>query len=83
MRKVITAFAKHIEHVEEPPSEEPLLAEARKICADHFRHCDAMSVARSYERGEYDNPSDGPDREMTIALTALKRGIELGKGETK
>ena len=83
MRKVLTAFAHQIAQTEESPLEDPILTEARKICAEHFRQCEYLSVARQYEQGEYDNPHDGPDRELTIAMTALKRGIELGKGETQ
>lgn len=81
MRRTITAFATHIAHTEEPPVEDPILTEARKICAEHFRKCGSESVARSYEQGEYDNPYDGPDRELSIAMTALKRGIEISVEE--
>lgn len=77
MRRAVTALANYIAHIEEPPAEDPILTEARKICAEHFRQYGSESVARSYEQGEYDNPHGGPDRELSIAMSALKRGIQM------
>jgi hypothetical protein len=56
---------------EEPPVD-PLLVEARKVCADYFSY--AASYARDIEAGL----TDGGDP-VPIALAALRRGIELAK----
>lgn len=66
-------LARYIVAHEQPPVD-PLLVEAREIAAT----CDLSGMAnwRKFCRaGHYDGGS-----EVSIALAALKRGIELGKG---
>lgn len=70
------AFARYIAEHEEPPVD-PLLIEARGILAAHGEAMDYVdSHAAAYREGA------GDDREeMTIALAALRRGIELGEAK--
>ncbi len=64
------AFARYImEHEEEPV--DPLLEEAREICAEEIGPNKAYQC-RNGDRDGY--------IETRTALAALKRGIELGKG---
>jgi len=64
------AFARYITEHEEPPAD-PLLLEARAICASV-----AENKAYQYLDGTRDKYGD-----MEIALTALKRGIEMGEAK--
>ena len=61
------AFAKYIAEHEEPPVD-PLLVEARELCAQ-FSH---------YKKGYISGACDA-HIEVRIALMALKRGIEMGE----
>ena len=66
------AFARYIaEH--EP---DPLLVEARAICAEHWRNRRSGDFADKVIAGECDHHSD-----VASALAALRRGIEIGKGD--
>lgn len=71
----ITALALYIAQHEEPPVD-PLLAEARTICADVWESRGSKVAASQYRAGVFDAGS-GPS--MSIALAALRRGMELAK----
>ncbi len=53
---------------------DPLLIEAREICAIAYEGWQDKVSASNFHKGFRDG---GPD--MSIALAALRRGIELGK----
>jgi hypothetical protein len=60
---------------------DPLLVEAGKICERHFEAQGATVSAIKYRQGgEYHRESDP---EMSIALAALRRGIEIGEANRK
>lgn len=65
------AFAKYIAEHEEAPAD-PLLIEAREICATA-----RTAWAEGFRSGRYDETST----EVPIALAALRRGIELTKAQ--
>jgi len=70
-------FAAYIAAHEEAPVD-PLLIEAREICAQYWERCGnpvARDIARDYRNGIHD---EGDER-LTPVLVALKRGIELAK----
>lgn len=69
LHHAMTAFARYIAGHEEPPVD-PLLIEAREICASRDG-VDAVQ-ARSYRDGRHD--AGGA---VDTALAALRRGIEL------
>lgn len=76
LNAIEVAFARYIEEHEEPPVD-PLLIEARQI-ASHARRkvngsCD-FGVADQILQGQWDD-----HQLVNAALTALRRGIELGK----
>lgn len=72
------AFARYIAEHEEPPVD-PVIREARQICADELSRRGSERAAREYLAGYYDQ-CNGPN--MSIAVAALKRGMELAKTET-
>jgi hypothetical protein len=68
-----TAFARYIAEHEDPPVD-PLLIEAREICALDCEKFRLLSSAGNYRRGVNDKGDT-----LRVVITALKRGIELGK----
>lgn len=70
-RPLQVAFARYIAEHEEPPFD-PLLIEAREIAATH-----RSAWADEFRSGKYDETST----EIPVALTALRRGIELARKE--
>ena len=72
------AFARYIAEHEEPPVD-PLLVEARNICAsrwdDKFLPI-AKDIAEDFRLGRHDD-----DEGVEMVLRALRRGIEIGKGD--
>ena len=73
---LVVAFARYIAEHEEPPVD-PLLLEAREIAA-------SLAGDAAYHRNWADNVRAGKyDAEDRVqgALAALKRGIEIGKGQ--
>lgn len=68
----LRTFARYIAAHEEPPVD-PLLAEARKIAANQFK---GSSTEVNISIGNHDHESL-----VQGCLTALKRGIEIGKGQ--
>ena len=70
------AFARYIAEHEEPPVD-PLLIEAREICAAQSEEEGGnVSWAREVRCGELDDCD-----EVICTLRGLKRGIELGKSQ--
>ncbi|MXO67759.1 hypothetical protein GRI72_02790 [Altererythrobacter marinus] len=70
------AFARYIMEHEEPPVD-PLLLEAREICARAFEQDDSFSAkqfAQSVRNGDVDDVGA-----MKATRDALRRGFELGK----
>ena len=59
-----------------PP--DPLLKEAREVCAQVEEGRGSHSTAESFRTGAFDMSGV-----MEYALAALKRGIEVGKGRGK
>lgn len=66
------AFARYIAEHEEPPVD-PLLIEAREVCARHFEDSHQGAHGVSYRYGTWDDMDT-----VQIALAAIKRGIEIG-----
>ena len=60
-----------------PEPVDPLLIEAREICARYFDEQNLPAAARSYRSGKNDNEGDIGECELPIALAALRRGMEL------
>ena len=73
---ISTAFARYIAKHEEPPVD-PLLIEAREVWAREREESGNSRVAALYRAGRYDS-----DPAIKTALAALKRGIEIGKGQS-
>ena len=73
-----TIIADMIAKYEQPPVD-PLLQEAREICAARFDAENNRSVASDYRSGLFDND----DKELSIALAALKRGMEIEREKSK
>ncbi len=73
---IFTAFAAYIAAHEEPPID-PLLIEARRIvsCAKSGRY--SPSEEKAIDEGRYDNQEP-----IQVALTCLKRGMELAKEQS-
>jgi hypothetical protein len=69
----VVAFARYIAEHEDPPVD-PLLIEAREICALDCEKFRLLSSAGNYRRGVNDKGDT-----LRVVITALKRGIELGK----
>lgn len=74
--RVGRAFARYIARHEEPPVD-PLLIEAREICAKVQEERGSPLHAQQLRDGDFD-VHQGPM--MLAAMAALRRGIELGKG---
>jgi Xaa-Pro aminopeptidase len=60
-----------------PEPVDPLLIEAREVCAKHFEAQGLFACTKDYRDGKNDNEIDDMEHEMSIALAALKRGMEL------
>ena len=73
-------FAAYIAEKEEPPVD-PLLEEAREICARLYERESSKTLAKGYREGKYDHELESAASALCIALAALKRGIEIGRGE--
>lgn len=71
------AFAHYIARHEEPPVD-PLLEEARKFAAEHYKRLKCFNQARRCLEGKCDQNS-----QIKTILAALRRGIELGKEQSK
>ena len=69
------AFAHYIAQHEQPPVD-PLLVEARAIVAAYCRDAGLESWAASVEAGSGDEGHD-----VSLVLAALRRGVEIGKGD--
>lgn len=69
----VAQFARYIAAHEEPPVD-PLLIEARKICA-----LTRQTYDKGFLSGEYDDSST----EIPVALAALRRGIEIERERSK
>ena len=74
LRQSILAHAQMIFKYQKEPVD-PLLEEAREICAKDAERLRYPSSAEGYRAGDHD---DSPI--VQVILTALRRGVEIGKG---
>lgn len=73
-RRSIEAHARTLAKYETPPVD-PLLVEAREICARQYEGCGRHVMAKSFRSGGEDD-----NLHIQIALACLRRGAEL-RGE--